>query len=76
LNVEVFLLMHIVRRSRLLLDMDQWSLGEAIGKSASWVSLLEHGRVKPDLATAAKLARTLGIDLAELQDALEGAEHD
>jgi len=68
--------MNIVRRSRLLLDMDQWSLGEAIGKSASWVSLLEHGRVKPDQATAAKLAMALEIDLAELQDALEGAEHD
>jgi transcriptional regulator with XRE-family HTH domain len=56
--------------------MDQWSLGEAIGKSASWVSLLEHGRVKPDPATAAKLAKTLRIDLADLQDALEGVEHD
>lgn len=68
--------MHIVRRSRLLLDMDQWSLGEAIGKSASWISLLEQGRVNPDPATTAKLAEALGIDLVELQDALEGVEHE
>ena len=68
--------MHKIRRSRLLLDMDQWSLGEAIGKSASWVSLLEQGRVKPDPATAAKLAEALGIDPVELQDTLEGVEDD
>jgi transcriptional regulator with XRE-family HTH domain len=68
--------MHKIRRSRLLLDMDQWTLGEAIGKSASWISLLERGRVQPDSNTLARLAEVLGIGLVELQEDLEMAAHD
>lgn len=67
---------HLIRRSRLLLDMDQWALGEAIGKSASWISLLERGRVQPDQETLAKLEEALGVPLAELGAELESSPHD
>jgi len=56
--------------------MDQWALGEAIGKSASWISLLERGRVQPDQETLAKLEEALGVPLAELGAELESSPHD
>ena len=68
--------MHLIRRSRLLLDPDQWSVGEAIGKSASWISLLERGRVQPDPETLARLSEVLGVPLAELEAEQEGSVHD
>lgn len=68
--------MHLIRRSRLLLDLDQWSVGEAIGKSASWISLLERGRVQPDPETLARLSEVLGVPLAELEAEQEGSVHD
>jgi transcriptional regulator with XRE-family HTH domain len=68
--------LHPVRRFRLLLDMDQHTLGAAAGKSSSWISALERGRAQADAATLVKLAEALGVELEDLQPHLVSESHD
>ena len=58
--------MHPVRRLRLLRDLDQFTLGVAAGRSASWISCVERGRVNPDRETLAKIAAALGVKPSDL----------
>jgi len=60
----------------LLLDLDQFTLGVAAGKSASWISAFERGRTRADSETLEKLAEALGVAPADLQPELGADQHD
>lgn len=67
---------HPVRHLRLLLDLDQFTLGAAVGKSASWISALERGRTQADSETLAKLAAALEVKPEDLQPEQDSDHHD
>ena len=67
---------HPVRRLRLLLDLDQFTVGAAAGKSASWISALERGRTQADTETLVRLAAALGVSPKDLRPEQEETLHD
>lgn len=54
----------IVRAHRLALRLSQGALGERVGRSQSWVSAVEEGRIGLSLTQASAVAAALGQDLA------------
>jgi transcriptional regulator with XRE-family HTH domain len=47
-------------------DVSQVRLSEATGFTQSWLSEVEHGRRNPSWSNVVRLARGLGVSVAEL----------
>ncbi|MFI9584060.1 helix-turn-helix domain-containing protein [Streptomyces sp. NPDC052236] len=62
----------VLRRGRVLKRMSQGAVGDAVGYSASWVSRVENGKVRPDDTTLAALCDVLGLSGNDV--GLEGAD--
>jgi transcriptional regulator with XRE-family HTH domain len=63
-----------VRKLRTEADYSQESFADAIGVHRTYMGTLERGRGNPSLDIIAKIARGLGIGLAELFQAVEKGE--
>ncbi|UQA97480.1 helix-turn-helix domain-containing protein [Streptomyces halobius] len=60
----------MLRRARLIKRLSQAEVGERVGYSASWVSRVENGKVRPDDATLAALCDLLALSREDV--GLEG----
>lgn len=63
-----------VRTLREEADYSQESFADAIGVHRTYMGTLERGRGNPSLEIIAKIARGLGISLAELFEAVDRGE--
>jgi putative transcriptional regulator len=52
--------------ARSLAGINQGELGRAIGRSAAWVSQVEHGRFVPTYQQQVEIARALGMPMEDL----------
>ena len=55
-----------LRRLRLERGLTQAVLAQLVGRSQRWLMDVEHGVVDPRMSDAARLARVLGVDLADI----------
>ena len=63
-----------VRKLRSAADYSQESFADAIGVHRTYMGTLERGRGNPSLDIIAKIARGLGISLADLFEAVESSD--
>jgi len=55
-----------IRAARVLLNMSQSVLGEAIGRDRSWISRLETGNVSASVTEKVRIAQILGLPVDSL----------
>ncbi len=60
--------MSFIRAVRVLEGFNQETLGKQVGKSQSWVSRVESGRLLPEREEAERIAEVLRIDSERLFD--------
>lgn len=63
-----------VRKLRAGADYSQESFADAVGVHRTYMGTLERGRGNPSLEIIAKIARGLGISIAELFETVERGE--
>ncbi len=57
--------MNTLKAFRILYGLKQEELARIVGRSQSWVSLVEGGRLLPQRNEAEKIARALKVDPAD-----------
>jgi transcriptional regulator with XRE-family HTH domain len=60
-----------IRAARDAAGLSQEAVGRELGTDADYIRDIEKGRTEPSLTRFVQLARTLGIDPAELLDGLD-----
>ncbi len=60
--------MSFIRAVRVLEGFNQETLGKQVGKSQSWVSRVESGKLLPEREEAERIAEVLRIDSEKLFD--------
>ncbi len=59
-----------VRQYRVIAGLTQRALGQAVGKSAAFISLVEQGKSEPSIGVLRKIAAVLHVPVAALFDGL------